>query len=223
MAEAPPLTPCVVDNVVLAMFVDADYATLLLSLAAGSVYLTPSIVDSHEHPPFVDPPVSEFSKGLYEAQQDLGDPFMARRAQRRTAFYAAQAVGLWYPVDLSETELGLAGMLTSREIRDAARQMDPTFKTLRIDPGEAECAAVAIERGWTLWSDDHAIVTLVRTLYPQCRVERLCGLLVRAVDEGLIDCAEAQYLYNHVFKGELNLWSKLSLDCVDQMAICRHL
>lgn len=221
MSLPPPAAPCVVDNVVLAMFVDADAVPLLLALAGGSIYVTPSILDPGERPPFSQPPIAEFAKGLFEAQQRLHDPHLAARAQRRTAFYAAGARDAWRPVTLATAELQLAQELRSPIARTKARAADPSYRAKRVDPGEAECAAVAITRGWTLWSDDHAIVGLVRALYPGVRVERLCGLLVRAVNEGLATCAEAQRLYNNVFKGQLNLWSPLTLVCADGQAVCR--
>jgi len=214
--------PCVVDNMILAMFVDADRSDLLHALAGGSIYVTPTIVDPLELPPFANPPLSEFARGLAQAEQNLDEPLSARRLRLRTQFYAAQANGLWTPIELSEDELRFAHTLTSTSVRAQVGQKDPTFKSRRVDPGEAECAAVAITRGWTLWSDDQAIVSLVRALHPLCNVERLCGLLVRAVAEGLIDCPNAAHLYNQVFKGELSLWSKLSLHCDRGVATCRE-
>jgi hypothetical protein len=221
MSRPAPAATCVADNVILAMFVDAGAAALLPALAAGSVAVTPSILDPVERPPFRRPPIAEFAKGLYEAQQRQHDPLMAARAQRRTAFYAADAAGAWRPVSLSEDELRLAQELRTADTRAKARAVAPDYRARRVDPGEAECAAVAIARAWTLWSDDQAIVGLVRALYPDVRVERLCGLLVRAVAEGLIACPDARRLYNDVFKGELNLWSPLTIHCEADRAECR--
>ena len=202
------------------MFVDADHVALLLALAGWSVYVPPSIIDPAEIPPFTQPPISEFAQGLFEAQQNLSQPLLAARAHYRSVFYQTRPLG-WRSVALSPTELRLAQYLTTRQARDEARERNPAFRAKRIALGEAECAAVAIERGWTLWSDDNSIVELVRTLYPTCHVERLCGLVVRAVDERLIECDRAQHLYNEVFKRHLNLWSKLGLECEDDNAICR--
>ncbi len=220
VSETPDVPPCVADTVILAMLVDAGQSTLLADLARGRLFVTPGILDPHETPPFDQPPVSEFAKGLYEAQQNLGNPLLARRAQRRTAYYGRAAAASWQPVTLSAAELQLAQELTEKTARDTARAIDPLFRARRLDPGEAECAAVAIMRGWTLWSDDHAIVTLVRTLYPTCTVERLCGLLVRAVSEGLIVCEAAETLYNTTFRRELRLWTTLTLQCERGVASC---
>jgi len=188
--------PCLVDTMVLGMFVDAGRADLLAALAVGRIYLTPSILDPAEQPPFVRPPIAEFAKGVWHAQQDLGRAISARRVQRRVAYYQS---GAWHPVALSVAELQRAAYLASRAARDAARAANPAFKAKRVDPGEAECAAVAIERGWELWSDDGGIVALMRTLHPHLRVERLCGLLIRAVRAGLIPCTEAEASHSRSF------------------------
>jgi hypothetical protein len=201
------------------MFVDAAQVDLLRSLAGGQVVLTPTILDPTEAPPFTRRPLSEFARGLYDAEQDPGRPLLARRVQRRTVF-VGEAGTTWQPVELSVGEVRLARYLASPAARQVARMLDPTFRALRIDPGEAECAAVAISRGWRLWSDDQAIVALVRTLHPHCVAERLCGLLVRGVDEGLIACPDAAHLYNTIFKGELRLWSRLTLRCEGGNAAC---
>lgn len=203
---------------VLSMFIDAGQADLLAALAGGQIHLTPSILDPAERPPFARPPVAEFAKGVWHAQQDLGQPVFARRVEQRVAYYQG---GAWHPVTPSVVELQRAAYLASRAARDAARGANPAFKAKRVDPGEAECAAVALERGWDLWSDDGGIVALMRTLHPQVRIERLCGLLVRAVRDSLLPCAEAAHLYNTVFKGDLGLWTTLALHCEAGNAVCR--
>ena len=158
--------PSVIDNVVLAMSVDAGQIDLLYGLAEGEVHLTPSILDAGEQPPFTRRPESESGRGLWEAQRRHGELLMVECVERRTAFYRGQEAGLWQPVALTADDLRLADVLTARSTRDAARAVDPDYRARRVDPGEAECATVAINRGWTLWSDDSGIVGLVRALYP---------------------------------------------------------
>ncbi|GIW31498.1 MAG: hypothetical protein KatS3mg071_1672 [Meiothermus sp.] len=65
-------------------------------------------------------------------------------------------------------------------------------------PGEAEAAAIAITRGWTLLADDQAICDLLRCLYPQVPVLRTCALLELAVRAGHISCKKAAHLFNEV-------------------------
>lgn len=197
---------------VLAMFVDADHARLLSALAGRSVYVTPSVIDPEETPPFARQPVAEFAKGIFAAQRDLSQPLHTMRVQRRTAFYRAVGAA-WRPVRLSYAELQQARYFASPAAREAARQADPTLRVKRVSAGEAEAAAVAVARGWTLWSDDAAIVNLLAALYPDHPVERISDLVMRAAREELLPCQEAADLYNDTFKGMLGLWTTRTLIC----------
>jgi hypothetical protein len=197
---------------VLAMFVDADRVPLLSALARGSVHVTPSVIDPAETPPFARQPVAEFAKGIFAAQRDLSQPLYAVRVQRRTAFYRAVGAA-WRPVDLSYSELQQARYFAAPAAREAARLADPMLKVKRVSAGEAEAAAVAVSRGWTLWSDDAAIVNLLAALYPGQPVERISDLVMRAAQEGLLPCHEAADLYNDMFKRILGLWTTRTLIC----------
>jgi len=197
---------------VLAMFVDAGRVQLLSALAGGSVFVTPTVLDPNEIPPFSCQPLSEFARGLFHAQSKQGQALYAQRVQRRTAFITT-ATSPCKSVQMSVTELQQAQYLTSPAARGQAKQVDPNVRIKRISLGEAECAAVAVTRGWVLWSDDNAIIGLVNTLYPGHPVERISDMLARAVDEGFIACQDAADLYNHVFHGSLNLWTTLSARC----------
>jgi hypothetical protein len=208
------------DTMVLAMFVDAGRASLLSDLAGGRLYVTPSVIDPDETPPFVRQPIAEFAKGVFAAQRDLSRRVHAKRIERRTAFY--QAVGMaWQPVSLSYPELVRARYFASPAARLDARRANPALRVTRTSAGEAECAAVAVTRGWTLWSDDTTIVNLLAALHPGHPVERISHLLMRAVREGLLPCQEAADLYNDVFKRMLGLWTSLTLACDDDSVVVR--
>jgi hypothetical protein len=209
---APAAVPCVTDNMVLAMFIDADRGALLTALAPGSLFVPPSIVDPAERPPFARQPTAEFARGAFYFQQRLGRPLDAVRLNRRTAFYSGIDVH-WRPVLLSPAELQLAASFVDPATWRRAETANPAVQIKKVDRGEAECAAVAVTRGWTLWSDDAAIVDLLAALHPGCHIERISDLLARAAREGLITRQEAADLYNNVFKGMLGLWTKRSLAC----------
>jgi hypothetical protein len=196
---------------VLGRFVDADVVPLLLALAGGRVFVTPSIIEPQETPPFVQQPIAEFAKGIFAAQRDLSRSLHAVRVQRRTAFYQAMGVA-WTPVALSPAELQQAQFFASRALQ-RAKAIDPTIKSKRVDGGEAECAAVAVMRGWALWTDDRAIIDVLATLYPGHRIERISDLFARAVLQGFIKCRDAADLYNNTFVGQLGLYSRISLYC----------
>jgi hypothetical protein len=197
---------------VLAMFVDAGLVDLLAALAGGNLFVSPTILDPDETPPFSQQPIAEFARGTFYFQQRLGRPVEAVRHHRRVAFYSAKDTD-WQPVSLSTDELQATADLLNPATWRRATEIDPSVRVKRVDRGEAECAAVALTRGWTLWSDDAAIIALLGALYPGRPVERISDLLARGVCEGLISCQEAADLYNDVFKGRLKLWTRLVLGC----------
>ncbi|MGH2530925.1 MAG: hypothetical protein ACRDJW_01345 [Thermomicrobiales bacterium] len=212
--------PCVVDTMVLAMFVDADQVPLLSALAGGPIFVPPTIIDPEEIPPFGQQPTAEFAKGAFYLQQRLGRPLDAVRFQRRVAFYL-DVNSRWRLVELSHAELRRTDELMDPTTWRQAGATDPSIRVKKIGRGEAECAAVAIARGWTLWSDDAAIVNLLAALHPGHPVERISDLLARAVREGLIACDTAADLYNTIFKETLGLWTRLALHCRDGQLVAQ--
>jgi hypothetical protein len=196
---------------VLAMFVDAGQFDLLVALAGGSLFVTPTVADGDELPPYATRPLAEFARGLFRSQAEAG-ALHANRVARRTAFY--QAVGaMWSPVALTAAELHDAQKFLQPATQVTARAINPAFRFKRIGAGEAEAAAVALSRSWTLWSDDSAIVGLLAALHPSLPVERIGRLLIRAVTEGLLSCEDAAHLYNSTFTQDLGLWTSLTLRC----------
>ncbi len=205
---------------VLGRFVDAGVDSLLAALSGGRVFVTPTILDPREAPPFRQQPRAEFAKGIFAAQRDLARPFHDTRVRRRTAFYGASG-SIWQPVTLSPTELALAAHFAAPATLRQARTIQPAIRAKRIDAGEAECAAVAVTRGWVLWTDDAAIIDALAVLHPGHPVERISHLLVRAVRQGLIACQDAADLYNVEFVGQLGLYSRVTLHCHGERIVVR--
>lgn len=202
----------VVDTMVLAMFVDSGHTDILAALAAGNLFVSPAIIDSDVMPPFDSQPSAEFARGTFLFQDRQGNPLADVNYNRRMAFYL-EVNRAWKPVALSLAELQRQESFSSPTIWEEARSTAPSRRIARIGRGEAECAAVAVSRGWTLWSDDAAIINLLAVLHPGHPVERISDLLIRAAREGLLSRPEAADLYNDVFKGTLGLWSTLRLVC----------
>ncbi len=196
---------------VLAMFVDAGQFEVLVSLAGGRLFVTPTVADADEMPPYASEPVAEFARGLFRSQAEAG-AMHANRVARRTAFFQASGAQ-WLPVALTVAELHDTQRLLQPATRTAAQKINPAFKFKRVGAGEAEAAAVALSRGWTLWSDDAAIVGLLAALHQGHPVERIGRLLKRAVNEGLLSCEDAAHLYNDAFKRDLGLWTSITLRC----------
>lgn len=193
---------------VLVMFVDSGMAALLPALARGRVFVSPSILDATETANSCDP-VSEFMKGLARFTR-LDDVLSRGRLEYRQAFLHSPAEQ-WEAVTPTLEELRLANELTKKETRERARLLHPELRLARVDPGGAEAAAIAISRGWTLWTDDNGTLPLIRTLYPEVTIERTCALVARAINEGLLNWVEGYALFETTFKGQLDLHTVATL------------
>ena len=218
-----PPAPVILDNMLLVVFVDGGAASLLPALAGGSIFLSPSILNPYEPTDDVHEGGSEFVAGMRRYRRQ-GDPASLTYLGRRMAF-CERPSGLWTPAEPTASELELALRLRRRETREqarteAARQKLPVLRVARIDPGEAECAALAITREWRFWSDDSGMVPLLRALYPQVLVERSGALVARAINEGLLSYVDGRHLYEDVFKTELNLYSRAVLRWDGRQAVC---
>lgn len=186
MADAPspsaPLQkPVVADNSVLSNFVDAGLAPLLFKIVGGPVYISPSILDPMELPPYSGQPNAEFAKGLYKAQLRLSDARMAQRYPNRIDFVKQLGV-LWQPALLD-----LATNLRRFEIERMSAQTSPQ---------DAECLAFAELHGWVLLTEDNRLSSLAQSL--GVHILRTCGLLELAAKNGLIGCSTAADSFNRV-------------------------
>jgi len=200
------------------MFVDSGNSALLSALAGGEIYLSPSILDASEWPFGGNKPTSEFLRGMARFSE-LKDPLSRLRYERRE-LYLQHPSGLWLRADPDLSELKLADTLASREERQRAKAKDSSLKVAKIDLGEAECAALALNRGWQFWSDDSGMVPLLRTLYPAVQVERTCALVARCINDGLLTFAQGHDLYEVIFKGQLELRSRAVLKWNNRRASC---
>jgi hypothetical protein len=219
--------PCIVDNTVLVNFVHAGAADLLTAITQGHLYLPPAILDPAEvqeplstWESFV--PRSEVLRPLHRARElerqheKLPEPGQVsddlrhyRRIAPHLEAFARRLGERWLPAEPTPDESRLAASLASKNVRQPARAKCPQLKgRVELDAGEAEVAAVAVKRGWTMLIDDQAAVQLVNCLYPQVPIFRTCGLLRHAVERGLLPCADAADLFNHVISEELGFYAR---------------
>ena len=216
--------PCIADNSVLSNFVHAGVAGLLHALVEGPLYLPPSILDPDE----ANLPTSawqdheatsELLRPLHTALRlgqeaaatpgkDVPDLPLYRRTKHEIEAFRAARGTLWNPLELTPGELALAQEFTSRDIRNRVREHCPNLRGRRqLQVGEAEVAAIAVTRGWTVLVDDQAAVELLRCLYPTVRFFRTCELLVIAAQAGYVVCEEAARLFNDVMVAELGFFA----------------
>jgi len=103
-------------------------------------------------------------------------------------------------VEMDENELGLAARLQSR---DGASEFS---LRVALGPGEAACVAIALERKWTIATDDEDALKVLDLMhggrtYPYERIRRL---LIRAANEKLITVDEANEI--HAEMRALGFW-----------------
>ena len=198
--------PCIVDNDLLSNFVYVGQAKLLNRLLNQSVFLSPTILDPNELDKSkwgTNRPRSEFLQPLYTT-------YHADNAREYENYiphiedFVNNKAGLWKPTSVSLDELILANELSSKEIKTRLKQLKPDIKgRIRVHPGEAETAAIAISRAWTFLGDDQAIITILRALYPTVPIVRTCRLLSYAAYSDAISCPEAQEIFNERIAKEI--------------------
>ncbi len=201
---------CIADTSLLNNFVHSGSARLLDQLLSRAIRLSPTVLDVQETllPDFPRvPPASEFLKPLY--MSSLPEHPEHREIAPFIQSFALSVGDLWEPVEPSSEELALASRLSSKNIRDRVRNACPkiTRPRMELDPGEAEAAAIAINRGWTFLTDDRASAELLRCLYPNVPVMRTCPLLIHAVEQGYVSCKEAAELFNRRIVDDLGFWA----------------
>lgn len=123
--------------------------------------------------------------------------------------FTLAAGNLWQPIEPTGDELVLAARLGSKQIR-AERQRTPprtSQRKMELGCGEAEAAAIAINRGWSFLTEDQAAVELLRHLYPDVPTQGTCALLVHAAEQAIVACSEAADLFNRRIVDQLGFWA----------------
>jgi predicted nucleic acid-binding protein len=200
--------PTVVDTVVLHYFLVVDRVELLLDLLDPPVGV-PRIVFDPNDTQGIDVVVSELRQNIRyeervanEAVPDDRDDLTrelhdaqanaATKAERLRQIEDMVADGRIELLELTDDERKLSDQLTSRK-------PDSSFGLLvALDDGEAACVAIAVERGWTLATDDGDALRVLDRIAPGHPYERIRRLLVRAVTDGLTAEADANEVHGEM-------------------------
>lgn len=102
-------------------------------------------------------------------------------------------VGDLVPIDMTQAEQVLAARLQGGDVAEYGLKF-------RLGAGEAACVAIAVERAWTIATDDADALKVMDRLhgaqgYPY---ERIRKLLIRAADEGLVSRGEANRVHDEM-------------------------
>lgn len=188
--------PTVVDTVILRYFYFVDQADLLFALL-GQPLLLPRVVYDPDEETGLPELMSEITRSIHvqrarseDRRRDKEEREVAvRNLAQLESVRKDHASGRIEIADLTHAETELFAKLASRG--------DPLDVGLRfgLDPGEAACVAIAVERRFVLATDDNDALKAYRALRPKGRYERIRKLLKRAATTDLISEAKANEIH----------------------------
>jgi hypothetical protein len=202
------LADAIADTVVLLYFLLAGEHELLLRLLGTPLHVPRLVFDPDEEPDTPPPAMSEIARATDYHRRVTGDPSRpqasreaaAAGADRLQAASALHRRGDLDIVDMTDTERGRFAALTSPE---RVGEFDLRFP---VDPGEAACVAIALERKWTIATDDNDALKALRAISSRHPYERIRKLLIRAAEEGHIMRGQANEI--HAMMTNLGFWDQ---------------
>ncbi len=201
--------PCIADVGVLNNFVHSGKSFLLGRILGSPVHVSPSVIDVDQLPlrrfsaRELPDPRCDFLQPIYMSTV-AGYHHYGKRGSYASSFLADRGK-LWEHAMPTAEEVTLANRLRKGNLdKDLAAERPHKARLVhRLGAGEAEAAAIAVCREWTLLTDDWATAGVVSTSYPTIVTLGTCDLLVYAADRGLLPCAEAADLYNRHIGAQL--------------------
>jgi predicted nucleic acid-binding protein len=191
--------PAVVDTVILRYFLFVDRQDLLVTLL-GRPLEVPRVVFDPDEGDVPESAMSELTRSMHVQRRAAADPGRlpdarmraAMNAERLETVYRMSQRGDVDVVDLDTHELEVFASLTST---DGAKELGLHFA---IQPGEAACVALAVNRGWVLATDDQDALTALEALSSGHAYERIRRLLRRAAESGEIGKEEANEIHSQM-------------------------
>jgi hypothetical protein len=198
----------VVDTVVLRYFVLVDETDLLNQLLGDPIGTSRIVYDDDEAPHLPEDARSEITRSVAYQQRASTDPARDRNAQSEAARNAARLAaiaslhesGRLAILDLEQEELDLVGRLTNPT---GCKEFGLRFA---LDPGEAACLAIAVNRGLVLVTDDTDALLALKRHVPGHPYERIRKLLIRAGNGGLCSPDRANEIHREMRR--LGFWDR---------------
>lgn len=206
--ESSESPSCVVDTVVLRYFLLVDEVDLLLELL-GAPLGTPRIVyDNEETEDVADDARSEVARSIVYQRKARADPARDKSARDEAEQNAARlgrigdlhVAGRLAILDLTAPELNVVGRLTSPT---GCKEFGLRFA---LDPGEAACLAIAVERDLVLVTDDGDALRALASHAPKHPYQRIRRLLIDAGDRGLCTKERANAIHRDMRR--LGFWDR---------------
>ena len=205
--ESPPDKSVIVDTVVLRYFLLVERFDLLAQVLGGRMSTSRIVYD----PGDLDKEVvhSEMAKSIQVQNMRSADPKRSREERERAKMFAERLSniqdccrsGRILIVDMSQRERSVYARLSSE---DNIGEYDIAFP---LGDGEAASIAIAVERGWTLATDDNDALKALRKLRPDQPSLRIRRILIDAADLGFITPAEANNI--HAEMRNCGFWDKV--------------
>jgi len=191
------LPKCVVDTVVLLYFLLVDEGDLLLDIV-GSPIGTPRIIFDPDEGDVPDAASSEMRRSITYHQHAATDPARdntardraAANAKRLPAITELHQTGKIVVLDLMPAELEMFAKVTSPVQCGRYGLLFP------LDPGEAACLAIAVNRNLTLATDDGDALRALRHVNPSHPYQRIRKLLIQAGEREMISKTRANAIHN---------------------------
>ena len=192
----PDESPLVLDTVVLLYFTLVDRLELLVDLAPKGLVTTAIVFDPDAGT------LCEIGRARHFYEKMSIDPRASLDKQQKSQLAIARFDGVsslydegrLTVVELTDSEVDLFSMLATRRTAQAAGIQR------EIDPGEASCLAVAIERSWILATDDTDALRVLEVIASGHRYERIRKLLIRAAKNGHISRITANEIHAEMRK-----------------------
>lgn len=209
---SPSERPVVCDTVVASYFLAVGQFELLATMLGGMVQVLRAVFDPEEPADIADEAASELRRGLRlhrrRTEDDaVGGELRARSDRALPHFERLPELadrGSLIAVEMSSEELEMFARLRDR---DHVRQ----FSLIAgLGRGEAAALAIAIARGYDLGTDDEDAIRVATTLAPEVGIRRIRGLLIAAIEQGLIEKSEAQEI--HAAMREAGFWDSGTID-----------
>ena len=189
--------PVVADTVVVNYFLAVGAFDFLRSLLGGVVQVPRAVFDPDEPDDVAEEAASELRRGLRLHRMRSADRGIGKALRERSARALPHFETL--PELAARGDL-LVLDLTGGELTTFAQLRDPSFVAefslvAGLGLGEAAALAIALARDYSLATDDQDAIKVATVLAPTIQTLRIRALLLLAVEQGLIDKAEARRIH----------------------------
>lgn len=189
----------VADTVVLRYFLLVERTDLLRALLASPI-IVPRIVFDPEEGDVPFGAMSEMTRSIAFQRRVSRDPQAVEEEREQAAMRADRLEGIHTLLREGHMEVtDLAGPERDRFARLTDRRHAPEFGLrFGLDPGEAACVAIALERRFVLATDDDDALKALRSVRKRHLYQRIRKMLIEAAELGLVTEPEANDVHQEM-------------------------